>query len=158
MGGAAHAVALAEFCVRQMKNKLKAYIQTIKQMPDLLQLFTIAFLFVGILLVIIPFLPNDIRGVQQTTFELWKSGDGPISIIIGISLLVVSFGFLHRNFWSRPMILVPLVLLYSINYKINTASSCCYIDEIIAILFILFWPWYFYFKKSVKIFFESSQK
>jgi hypothetical protein len=141
-----------------MKNKLKVYIQTIKQMPDLLQLFTIAFLFVGILLVISPLLPNDIRGTQQTTYEFWKSGDAATSIILGILLLLISFGFLHRTFWSRPLILIPLVLLYSINYKMSTDSSCGYIDEIIAIISILFWPWYFYFKKSVKVFFESTRK
>ena len=143
----------------KMSQKIKQYIRTVKQMPQLIQGITILFLIFGVLISIITFLPDDLRVTEVATSELWKTGDAFLLLLLGITMIIISLGFLHKTIWSRPLFLIPLISIYIYESKGSQILGCNpLIESALSIIAVIFMIWYFYFKSEVKQFFRQTNK
>ena len=130
-----------------------------KEMPFLLRFFFFPYsLLGGILFPLLSLIPSaefTINEKQVSYSEWWTSGAGPLSIIIGILLLVSVIGFFRKKRFARITFLAPWVILLIVAL-VQGYEALTIVGVFVLGIWMLLLVWYFFFTKSVQDYFEKS--
>lgn len=135
---------------------LKELKENFKVMPWFLKKLTIVLFFL-IIFIPITFIPGGtflINGEIVPYTEFWQRGGGLIFIATGVLCPFLAFGFLKRNKFARciPLCLVSALVVLSFILPSQLKPT----QNIINIIYIFLTAWYFYFKQSVRNYFEIT--
>lgn len=134
---------------------LKLYI-SLKEMPSFLGFIVIIGLF-GILVIAVAIIPYGSYAVNNKPLgyaQFWEKGYGPLTVILGLYLLMMARGLMTRKPWSRFAALF-LWLGPFIFGCIKEKPSV--MDVLPAFPVFLFLIWYLFFKKTVKEYFFTER-
>lgn len=135
---------------------LNLYIR-LKMIPLILRLITV-FCLGGILPVVIAIVPLPygsyaINNVPIGYVQLWKSGYGLFSVLLGLFLLMIARGLILRKAWTRFVILFlwPAEIIIAGIRGLPAADMLkAFSYELIVLLPL---TWYLFYKRTVKEYF-----
>ena len=143
----------------QMKTALRSIFYRLKEMPLLLRFLLFPYSLIGSILFIdgafVPIVEFEIKGKEVSWFDWWVAGAGPLFVIIGFLLFISAFGFYGKKRYARLTFLSVFIvaLIFVRLFEAPTMTGML----IMGILFLAV-GWYLFFKKSVRLYFESSEK
>ncbi len=134
-----------------------------KQMPRMLKLLTV-FCFAGVLFAVGAATPGGnftINGRAVTYSEFWRSGAGPLFVLIGVILPITGYAFVKRKSWGRFLfagLLVAINIATMVMDEFMTAELVSPSDFVWSLASMALLVWYLFFKQSVKDYFTKRDR
>jgi hypothetical protein len=104
---------------------------------------------------LVPAAEFTINEKQVSYSEWWTSGAGPLSIIIGILLLISAIGFFLKKRFARITFLTPWIILLIIAL-VQGYEEMTIVGVFLLGIWMFLLIWYFFFKKSVQDYFKKA--
>ena len=122
-------------------------------------------LFAGLSIILLPaslfgFGDYFIGSHPVSASEFWKTGAGPIFLIVAAWLGSVAWGIRHERLWARPLAAafwfgMAALSPFADSIDSGAASKEPWDGLVVSFLFGLFALWYFYRKRSVRAYYTA---